>query len=298
MSKYDFLMQVKESLKQRRELKGSVIEGNVYVRNNDTECYGVTICRDGVNVSPIFYVDRFYDAYCQKKMTIDEAVRIIVDHFETIKDTRKETLDLTLGFDEVKDRITYRLISAEKNKRYLESIPYIPFLDLAIIFIIVHNIDESGLESIRINKELMDAWGVGTKELLEIAKENTRQLFPAKIEPLTKVMGRFLQMDEEMIQDSELASPMLLLSNEQDVYGATALVYDGEAERIGEELDEDYYVIPSSVHEVLILPESEADDPDTINDIIRQINREHLGSVDILSDRSYYYCRKEKRFYF
>ncbi len=298
MSKYDFLMQVKDHLEECHELDGTVVEGNVYLKNNDTECYGVSICRGETFISPVFYVDRFYDAYCQKKLTMEDVVRTIVGHFMTVSEACRDHSDISLEYEDCKEKIIYRLISANKNARYLESIPYIPFLDMAIIFLIVYRLDEEGLESIRVTTELMDSWGVGTEELMMLAKKNTPAIFPATLEPMADVMARLLHMEMDEIEEMELDSPLLLLSNKQGIYGATSMIYEEQAEQIGEILGENFYVIPSSVHEVLILPESEVSDPEPLDEMITQINRDHLGSVDVLSDRAYFYMRNEKRFYF
>ena len=298
MSKYDFMMQVEEHLKHCPELGGALIEGQVYVRNNDTECYGIAIRRGEKNVSPIFYIDRFYEDYRRKKLTISEASKRILSYFRNIEEEHPDVLSPSLDLDDCRDRITFRLISAEYNRRYLSSMPYIPFLDLAIIFTIIHKISPEGVESIRVTDELLDVWGVDCHELFRLAKVNTPRMFPVLVDPMIEVMGRFLEMDVETLRDMEMDGPLLLLSNKQCVYGATSLLYEEEVDRIGERLGEDFYVLPSSIHEVLILPESEVTDPDYINSMIRQINREHLGKVDVLSDRAYFYKRAEKRFYF
>ncbi|MEE3467281.1 MAG: DUF5688 family protein [Eubacterium sp.] len=298
MSKYDFLMQVKERLRQCHELSGTIVDGNVYVRNNDTECYGVSICRDEAKVSPVIYIDRFYDSYIRKKITLDETVCAIVDQFLALSDACKEHSDITLDFEENRDRITYRLISARNNTRYLETVPYIPFLDMAIIFTIVYRIDKEGLESIRITKELMENWDVSTGQLLKLARVNTPRIFPATLEPMKQVVKRFLQIDEEELPFLDIDSPVLLLSNKQNIYGATTILYRDEAEKIAEQLGESFFVIPSSIHEVLLMPESEVPDKEPLNEMIHRINQEHLGKVDVLSDCAYYYDRKEKRFYF
>ena len=298
MSKYDFMSQVEEQLKRCPELDGALVEGQIYIRNNDTECYGIAIRKDDRAVSPIFYIDRFYEDYLRKKLTIPEITKKILVFFSDIDRERKDVRTLSLDWEDCRDRITYRLVSATQNRKFLSTMPYIPFLDLAIIFTVFYRMSDEGLESIRVTDELADAWGVDCRELLNLAKVNTPRLFPAVCDPMIEVMGRFLEMDVESLRDMDMDSPMRLLSNEHNVYGATSLLYEEEIDRLGERLRENFYVIPSSIHEVLILPESAVEDPDYINSMIRQINREHLGKVDILSDKAYYYDRSEKRFYF
>ncbi len=287
MSKDDFLFQVEEGLKTRPEIAGASVSSHVYMKNNDTEYYGVTIFFNPEKISPVFYIDRFYDDYCRKKLTVDETVDKILSTYKTLVADKADHFDLSLNFDDVKDRITYRLVSLKKNKKFLEDVPHIIYLDLAIIFTVVYKLDSGGVESLKITYELMDAWEKKVGELMELAKVNTPRLFPPVLKRLTDVLG----MDDYSFD-------MLLLSNEYYVFGATAILYEDEMCKIAERLDDDLYVIPSSIHEVLILPKCLVCDVDDINDMIHSINEEQLISTDILSDKAYFYDRSENRFYF
>ena len=294
MSKYDFLMQVVENLKKRPEFSGTEIEGNTYIHNNDTERIGILVHQGVENLSPIIYIDRHYEDYQEKKLTIDEIADAVIHLFESLKQKPAEDV-LPLDFDSCRDRITFRLISSEQNSKYLSNLPHIDFLNLAIIFTIIYRITEDGVESVRITDEVLDRWKVDVGELMRRAIRNTPRYFPPRCESVLEVLGEYMDC---RIDENDDESSMLLLSNEQSVYGATAMLYRDEIVRIGEELDEDFYIIPSSVHEVLILPEHCVHEVDEVNSMIRQINREHVIPEDILSDRAYFYKRNEKRFYF
>lgn len=289
MSKYDFLLQVEQNLKTRSEVIGASVSSHICVKNNDTEVYGISINFNPEKVSPVFYVGRFYDDYCRKKLTVDETVDSILASYKALEAERAEHSDVSLNFEDCSDRIVYRLVSLKKNKKYLEDIPHVIWLDLAIIFTVVYKQSDSGLESIKINYELMDSWEKNTSDLFELAKINTPRLFPAVIKDLSSVLG---------IEELDVETDMLILSNKQYVFGAAAIMYDGIPERIADIVKGDYYVIPSSVHEVLILPNDQVEDPEDINCIISQINTDCLISTDILSDRAYFYSRQEKRFHF
>ena len=295
MSKYDFMKQVEEQLKAFPELAGACIESKVSIHNNDTERYGITIRSGMEDISPIIYVDRFYEDYRKKKKTVEETADEILHLNKSVRSGRTGYDTDALRFDQCRDRILFRLISAERNSRYLEHIPHIGFLNLAIIFTVAWNISESGVESVRVTDEMLDCWGVSVKDLAKLAKENTPRLLSPRCETMIQVMMRF--MGKEWC-DEDMDFPMLLLSNEYNVYGATSILYEETMDRIGEELGEDFYIIPSSIHEVLILPEQYVDDVSDLDSMIRQINREHVVLEDVLSDRAYFYSRKEKRFYF
>ncbi len=287
MSKDDFLIQVEEGLKTRPEIAGASVSSHIYMKNNDTEYYGVTIFFNPEKISPVFYIDRFYDDYCRKKLTVDEAVDKILLSYRSLVADKADHFDLSLNFDDVKDRIVYRLVSLKKNKKFLENVPHIIYMDLAIIFTVVCKVDCSGVESLKITYELMDAWEKKPGDLMKLAKKNTPILFPAVTKKLSDVLG---------MEDHEF--DLLLLSNEYFVFGATAVLYEDLMRRIAERIGDDLYVIPSSIHEVLIIPKGVVCDVEDINDIIRTINEEQLISTDILSDKAYLYDRSENRFQF
>ncbi len=287
MSKYDFLLQVEESLKTRPEISGASISSRIYTKNNDTEYLGITIYYDPEKLSPVIYVDRYYEAYCRKKLTVDEAVDEIIMAYRSLDEERAEHSDISLSFDDCKDRIIYRLVSLKKNKKYLEDLPHVIWNDLAVIFAVLYKQDDEGTETIKITYDLMDSWDKHPVDLMELARKNTPRLFPAVLHSLADVLG---------IEDLDLG--IMLLSNKAYVYGASSLIDENTLVKIGNLLEDDYYVVPSSIHEVLIVPKSLVRDVSDIEDMIRAINEDHVLSTDVLSDNLYFYDRTEKRFYF
>ena len=287
MSKYDFLLEIEEILKTRPEIKGASVSSNVYMKNNDTECYGITVFTDPERISPVFYIDSFYDDYCRKKLTIEEIGDKILESYRSVVPEAQAHSNISLDFEDCKDNIAFRLVSLKKNKRFLENTPHVIYLDLAVYFVVIYKADDDGIESIKVTYELIDSWEKTSGDLLKLAKVNTPRLFPMVVKTLSDVL---------CIEN--LGFDLLLLSNSHFVYGASVMLYVDEMKRIAKVLEEDFYVIPSSVHEVLIMPKSKVDDIKEINDMIRSINDEHLISTDILSDRAYLYDSKENRFHF
>ena len=86
--------------------------------------------------------------------------------------------------------------------------------------------------------------------------------------------------------------PVYILGNTKNLYGSSSLLYEGVAEWCREKLGEDYYVIPSSVHELLLLPQRSCPDPGRVRQMIGEINCRHVKPEDVLSDSLYRYRRK------
>ena len=296
MSKYEFMKQVERIIKTSDEATGCMIDSNTYIRNNDVKRYGISISREHEQISPTFYVDRYYDDYQRKKITIEETAYEILSQMKNIRSRNIDGSRLSLSFADFESSITYRLISAEKNTELLENTPHVPFLDLAVIFTIVFENSETGLETIRITDQIQDMWAVSTEDLMKLASINTPRILPVYTQSLASVLGKFLYhgMEEPCITNPAIH----ILSNKQGVYGATSLVYPGMTEVLAGEVGGSYYVLPSSIHEVLIVPAYEDNDRDMLDPMITQINEEHVKVEEVLSDRAYFYDAVKKQFEF
>ena len=82
---------------------------------------------------------------------------------------------------------------------------------------------------------------------------------------------------------------MYILSNHMRSYGAAALIYPEQLRKIAEEVGENYYVLPSSVHETIIVAESESPDKEELCSLIKEINETQVEAEEVLSDHAYYY---------
>ena len=102
----------------------------------------------------------------------------------------------------------------------------------------------------------------------------------------------------ELITSVELRQktmPMYVVSNKKNLFGASAILYSDYLEEWAEELECDLYVIPSSVHELLVMPAAHAYSGEEITEMIREINRTQVAREEILSDHVYIYRRNEGR---
>ena len=207
MSKYQFMNEVTRSLSLRPEMKDCHVEGKVYVRNNDTHSYGISIIHSDDRISPIVYIDRFYDGYSKKKITIDETVDNVLELVLRVDDERKSLSEITLNLENCRDNIVFRLISASKNKEFLENIPYVPFMDLAIVFILILEDCDDEMKTVRINDVLMAEWGVTTAELMRYARENTPRFYPSRFQSLSSLMIEFLGFNPNSDLDDNIDVP-------------------------------------------------------------------------------------------
>jgi hypothetical protein len=202
-----------------------------------------------------------------------------------------------MSFDTCRDFVFYRLVNRERNQDLLEEIPFIPVFDLAVIFYYLVKSDEDGIQSIRISRQMMEMWETDAEGLLEAAATNTPRLFPASYKPLMDVMGRFgISLPPSAGWYTKDTQPYML-SNDKGINGATVWLYEGQLEQIAEFHDGNFYILPSSIHELLIMPQRGKDVKTLENsllEMVHQVNCECVTREEYLSDNIYLYDREKK----
>lgn len=303
MTKSQFLEQLTKCLKEEYAGTGWKVESDILLKNNDTDKYAVIFSTPDENtITPTIYIEEYYEDYIAKKQTMSEIVEQIRILAAEVQKQMPDYKDLTFDFDACKQNIFFRLVSRKQNKKILQDCPFLPFLDLAITFHVVCRHTVTGMETMNVTNMLMNYWGVGTRELMQLAEVNTPRIFPAHIDSLENMLLRFLTRTEEPDTEREEShkrlnnSSLFILSNTKGTYGASVIAYPNLMKKLSEQYNTGFYLIPSSVHEVLLMPENSQDALSGISSLVGQVNHEHVREEDILSDHAYYYDRKENRF--
>ena len=124
--------------------------------------------------------------------------------------------------------------------------------------------------TVRITNDLMNHYGISEPQLYETAMENSQRLQKVTCRPMGEVIGDLLGTENEPAFD-EGPARLYVLSNESIRFGAAALFYPGVIEKIGKSIPEGFYVLPSSIHEVLILPKNQGEKA-MLETMVREIN--------------------------
>lgn len=297
---YDTFKQ--EVLAELQNLMGSEfdISTKEILKNNNLRLDGLIMSQSGLNISPTIYLNYYYDMYQQNTYDFHEIVQQIVNCYEENKMDEDFDIESFTDYNQVKDHIVYRLINLNQNQELLEGIPFVPYLDLAIIF--YYSIPENNLTnayfqgataSIQINNEHLEMWNVTVKDIYAQAKRNTHKMFPAVVKPIAEVLKKFLTNgDWDLDYDSLLPLKLYVLSNSIKCHGATALLYQNQLQKCADELDQDLIIIPSSIHEIIYLPASAVDDMEYVTQMIHNVNETEVSVDEILSDHPYFYSRE------
>ena len=283
----EFKAWVKENVTSKGWKETSQIEISVVKKNNGVSATGLFIRENGQDVSPILYLDDYYIHY-QNGELLENVIRNIRADYDKKVQMAAVKIPNLQEFENIRGRVIYRLVNYEKNKEILEDCPHIRLHDLAVTFRWVARIDDVGVSTSLITNKQVKEWGVSVNDLVLAARQNTPRLFPAKIIDMEEMLAGMVSF---ILYPS--AIPMYILTNEQELNGASALLYGDILKDFANKKGSDMYILPSSIHEVIMVPADRIDDPKGLSSMVHEANTTVVSTGDVLSDSVYYYDRKK-----
>lgn len=262
-------------------------------KNNDVVLDGLTIRKENDSISPTIYLNYYYKSYLT-----GESLKQIVTEIMKLYNENSEQMDIDTSFfsnyECIKQRIVFKIIHYEKNKILLDSIPHIKFLDLAIVFYYLVNNDKLGNATILIYNAHLEIWGKGIYEIFQVAKENTQRLLEHKVNRIEEILKE--ELEEKFWDEIEEGDiPMYVLTNYTKLYGAACMLYPDILKNFSRTVGSDLYLLPSSVHEIIIVPKSNTTRVSELIEMVRDTNENHVEKEEILSYSVYEYSREKDR---
>lgn len=275
-------------------------------KNNGVKKKGLMVKAKNCNMAPTVYLEEFYGEYKRGK-TLEEIAEAVVGVYRDNDRFLEFQVEGFKDFKQIKSQLVFRVINHEKNSEMLKDSPYITFLDLAIVPYLSFPVDESNWGSILVKNEHLDIWGITGEKAMKIAAENTPRLMQPQIHRMEETIRQLLVSGaredtkeyEKLLEEMEESAdkiPMYVLTNPKNLYGAACMVYDGVIEMFAEEMGEDIYILPSSIHEVILLPVSKALNSIELKAMVQEINMTQIPIEEILSDHVYKYSVEERGF--
>lgn len=269
-------------------------------KNNNTHLTGLIICEKGINIAPAIYLESLFAAY-QDGMTLEGVFKEVVRLYEQNKTAQGFDGGMVMDFGAAKDRICFKLVNAERNRDMLTDVPHIPYHDLAIVFYILVSEGVDGTGTVLVRNSLLDMWGADVQILYHAAMENTRRIFRGSVQSMgsimEEIMGDMQGSGEvyDMAAAKEDAFPMYVATNDSKLNGASVLLYPDLLKDFAECAGSDFYILPSSVHEIILLPDTVDTDLDHMKRMVREINGSEVAPEEVLSDSVYFYNRAKDR---
>ena len=185
--------------KQMNQKMTGGVKAGLYTttKNNGKERTGILFETPGINISPTIYLEEYYQSYRQGA-DLEKIVDEIMKFYEEIKQEKSWDYERILNYEGVRDRIVFKLVNTMKNRKFLDVVPHIPFLDLSAVFYVLLEATPEGTAAMTVNKTHMKQWGVETDTLWKDAARNCRRLLPAEFFTMNYALREMLRKRRRM----------------------------------------------------------------------------------------------------
>jgi hypothetical protein len=285
---------------------GSIYEVTITktTKNNGLCLQGLCIRCSNSTMAPNIYLMDYHIDYVNGR----DFEEVVSDILETYRSSNKTMPPIkSFEWDITKDSIVLKLVNYKMNEQMMQEIPHkIAFEDLAVTFHVLVSSTKEGIQTVKLINKLFNGFGVSIDEMYEIALENTKKLFPATIQDMNEILLSMLKAGMEDMEDwqelKELTIPtgeeprMYVLNNNTGIYGAATLLYPGVLEEFADKVGRDLFILPSSLHEIILVPMVSKDfKVENLRNMVNEVNQNEVMIEDVLSNSVYRYSRKENR---
>lgn len=303
-----FVEEVKAEMKYYlpEEYKNAEIEIMNHEKLNESYV-GLVVRNEGQMIAPTINLNKYYEMYLDNEPDFDYVMHDMTD----LVQVQPIQIDMSIftNYEAAKDHLFIRVSDAERNSEVLEGLPHRQVENLAITYHIAAEISGDGIGSAPVTKKMLEMYGVTEAQLEADALANSPKLFPAKVEALGDMMDKMMREDMRRsgMSDEEIdtmmhemgldnPTPLTVVTNDQQMNGAAVLFYPGQMEKLGESLKGDFFILPSSTHEVLILPDDGQMTYQDLKAMVMEVNSTQVRPEERLADDVYHYDAKNRVF--
>lgn len=281
------------------EIKDAVVErfGSGYTvtmqdvtKNNGLKLCGLTICKSGEVMNPIIYIDGYAEDVESGKSTPSEVARVLADIYEQ---NARGVKPVEIGGKQgILDRTIYRVVNTERNGGgELAAMPHREYLDLSVTYRMLFDLGNGQEGTAPVTDAICEAYSITQDELEEAARRNTLSKgFISR--GMAEIMAELTGLPAEMFGEED--PTMRIFTNESKMFGASVLLFPDEFREMADEFGCDLYVMPSSVHEVIAVPETMGPQS-MVKAMVPEVNASEVAEDEVLSDNVYRYVREAGR---
>ncbi len=286
----DFLTQLEDCIRLR-EGEEVRIRISQIIKNNGKRVDSISVMSREERVSPAIGLDPYY-RQALRGTPVGQIADQILDCICRYRRQGMPDMDSFTDFEKAKGRIVCRVVHYRRNRKLLRMIPHRRFLDLAVIYYYLMDEDNFSSASILIQNSHLENWEIGEEELYAKAAANTPVLLPYEFGSMLSILRSITGIS--IPEEDEEKQSMYVLSNRQKMYGAVNMIYNDILEMIAGFLEEDFYLLPGSVHECIIVPVSLNMGAAELQEMVKEVNRTQVEPEEFLSDSVYRYYRGKR----
>ena len=273
-------------------LKVRIVPGK---KNNGVTLTGIITSKQDGKGGACIYLENYYEDYCDNRITLDEVTEDVYDKLmEHRNDLDGVDMKALWDWEAAKTRIRAKLVNREMNCGFLKKVPHRDFLDLAVIYYVtLDGLSESGTAAFTVSDGNMEIWKKEEDDLYQMAVSNMRLDGKPVFEDMEEILRSMIPVGGCPFTSKALKVRMYVLTNPQKIFGAAELLDENTLRGIGDKLGSDFAVLPSSVHESIIIPADVSAAYQELAEMVTDINRNVVSVEERLSDHVYLYGRKE-----
>ncbi len=258
------------------------------MKNNGVELKGIIIEKKGDKISPTIYLESLYEDY-EDGNTFGDIIYEILRVYRKSKKEIKINMDFFRYYEQVRERILYKLVHRQSNQKLLQEVPFISWNDLAIVFYYAMDDKMTEKASILIRNSHLEMWDVSLDRIYQDAKENMPKILPEEMMPIKKLLKELLGKELPIFEKE--SSNMYVLTNKDRLFGAASLLYAKGIKELSDRLQKNLIILPSSVHEVILLPDEGTSAKEFYRNMVKEVNDTQVDEEERLSYSVYYYNR-------
>ena len=294
--KKEFAEDIKQNLYERGYGEVTVNFNEVEKANQKYEA--MSVAPEGSNVGVNFNLEQAFTAYENSgdyQGVVASAANVIAEGLDNVP-----TVDVSalMDYDTMKDKLSIEVISAETNEDLLSKIPHDRIEDLAVVYRFVLESNDNGRSSILVSNDLIERMGVTPEQLKADALDNAPEIRPAVIQGMNEVMREMMGPEVfEMMGIPEQTEEMMYVATVPDKNsGAGVLAYQDFMDQAAEKIGGDFFILPSSIHEILLVPDDGQKGADELRAMVMDVNATQVSPEEKLTDNVYHYDSKEHIF--
>ena len=270
---------------------------------------GICFKKKGSNIGCNIYTDAFAGQVESGELTFDEAVAQIADGIsQTLAKPMPDISFLNGTWEDVKGLVGTKAVNFDRNKDMIADKHFICDViegtDIGILYTIKLDLNENGTGTVTFTSELADRYGVTVDDVRRAARVNSQKDVAVSdmLSMLTGIIAHHEDGEEnasleDMVDNlSDISEGFYVVTNRNKVNGAGAAFYSGVLQLLAERFG-DLYVLPSSLHEILVLPATIAppDAAEELAKMVKDVNRTVVEAGDWLSDNAFFYAKEDEK---
>jgi hypothetical protein len=256
---------------------------------------------DAITVKPVdsiiglnFNAEKAFENY-KAGEDMDEVVNSAADSVvKGFREAPKIDVDAITDYEQMKGKLSMEVVSADRNEDLLQNVPHEKMEDMAVIYRLVLDQTNEGNGTVLVTDQLMEHFGITQEQLRQDALESAPEIRPSEIRGMSEVMREINPDITPEIPPEE--EQMFVASVPDKIHGAGVIAYPNFMEDAAEKMGGDFYVLPSSIHEVLLVRDNGAITSNELENMVKDVNATQVEPEDRLTDHVYHYDSKNHIF--